>query len=221
MATTLYSAASPEISAMVAGCPLPIIERYISKVVIELCRRASVWRVNLAPLPLTAGVYNYVATVPVNTVLHNILNANLNVVVALSKAPMRILTDMQVADMYPLWPDTVNTQQPNAIFQSGPDSINVYPVPDAISAYNINLLAVLRPTAAATGWDAALNDEFREVIYHGTLYYLMLMPNRIWTDQTQAQFHAKIYTNLITDARAKANKSYTRANLYARQRPWA
>ena len=80
MATTLYSAASPEISAMVAGCPLPIIERYISKVVIELCRRASVWRANLAPLPLTAGVYNYVATVPASTVLHNILHANLNVV---------------------------------------------------------------------------------------------------------------------------------------------
>ena len=220
MATALYSAGVPEISAMVYGCPLPVIERYISKVVIELCRRASVWRANLAPLPLVAGVYNYTAIVPVNTVLHNILHANLNVVIALSKAPLRILTDAQVADMYPLWPDTVNVQQPSAIFQSGPDSINVYPVPDAISAYNINLLAVLRPTAAATGWDAALQDEFREVIYHGTLYYLMLMPNRVWTDQTQAQFHGKIYTNLISDARAKANKSYTRANLYVKQRPW-
>ena len=221
MATALYSSAAPEIAAMVSGCPAPIIERYISKVVIELCRRASVWRSNLAPLPLVAGTYNYAAIVPASTVIHNILHANLNVVIALSKAPLRILTDVQVADMYPMWPDLVNTGQPTAIFQSGPDSINVYPVPNTVSAYNIFLLAVLRPTAAATGWDAALNDEFREVIYHGTLYYLMLMPNRVWTDQTQAQFHGKIYTNLIVDARAKANKSYTRANLYVKQRPWA
>ena len=59
MATTTFASVVPEVAPMVSGCPSPILERYVSKVVIELCRRASIWRVRLAPIPLIAGTYNY------------------------------------------------------------------------------------------------------------------------------------------------------------------
>lgn len=206
---------------MVSGCPSPILERYVSKVVIELCRRAGVWRVRLAPIPLIAGTYNYAPVPPANTLMHNILSATLTLASPATTVPLRILTDMSMATVYPTWPDTINLKQPMAIFQTAPDSVNVYPVPDATTTYNINLFATVRPTASATGWDSALQDEFREVVFHGVLYYIMLMPNRVWTDPNQAQIHGKMYTNLIADARAKANKSYTRADIFVKQRPWA
>lgn len=221
MATTAFLSAVPEISALVSGCPTAILERYVSKVVIELCRRASVWRVLLPPMPLTSGVYTYTPTTPTDTVLHNILTATLSLGSPVVAKSLRIYTDVKISKMYPMWPDTVNVQQPLAIFQSNPATINVYPVPDTITAYKINLLAILRPTATAAGWDSALQDEFREVIYHGVLYYIMMMNNRVWSDPAGAQMHGKIYTNLVADARAKANKSYTRADLYVTQRPWA
>lgn len=221
MATTTFLSAIPEMAAMVSGCPSPIIERYVSKVVIELCRRASIWRVRLSPIPLTAGVYNYVPLPPPNTVMHNIITATLTMASPATTIPLDIHIDKYVIDMYPRWPDIVDTGQPLAIFQSAPDSINVYPVPNAITTYNINLFATIRPTASATGWDSALQDEFREVVFHGVLYYIMLMPNRVWSDPAQAQIHGKMYSNLIAEARAKANKSYTRADVFVKQSPWA
>lgn len=222
MSTTLFSTMIGELAPHVQGVPNPVMVSYIRKVVIDLCERGKVWRVQLADQTLSDGFYTYPLSSPVsNTEVSSIIDAKLYLTSAATTKVLDLLSESQTRQQYPKWPDLNAKNEPRAVTRVDAESFQVAPVPGTGDTYTVKMFAAIRPTLAATGWDTALFSEFRRVIFHGVLHELMLMPNRPWSNDKLSTYHGKQWDYLLYNARAKVNKGFGPASIGVTPRPWA
>jgi hypothetical protein len=211
-----------DVMANVPGVPDVVLQSYLNKVAIDLCERAKVWRVNLTPVPLVAGTYDYTVVSPVaQTELSAVLLAKVYCASSARWKEVPSVTTEQVFEVAPAWPDTVNPAEPTAIVRKDEASVSVVPVPDSAQAYTVYMYAAIRPTLTATGIDSTIYSTYRRAIYHGVLHELMMMPKRPWTDEGRAKYHGAQWEFMLASARARANKSFSRANVSVVPAPWA
>lgn len=109
---------------------------------------------------------------------------------------------------------------PLSITQISPDKYVVLPMPDD-QAYTIRMFYALKPTRNASGMDEAVMDELEQIITHGALQQLLVMPKVVWNDNTLASYHARQYLSLVNERRARANMNANRASLTVRMVPFA
>jgi hypothetical protein len=83
------------------------------------------------------------------------------------------------------------------------------------------MIAVLKPLRTSTGMDKSIFDDLENVIMHGALQHLLVMPNKNWSDRELATYHAKQYLSKITERRARANLGAARASMTVQMRPLA
>lgn len=223
MALVAFNTFVQEIAPHVDGAPTPVIARYIKQVVIDLCERAKVWRVQLDDVPLVAGTYEYALTSPIaGTEVSSIFDAKL--ITASnpdSRTPLAVATLEQVLASVSDWPNTNTLGTPQAVYRDNVAEFDVVPVPDALDTYTVSLTAAIRPTMAATTIEDTLMSEWRRVWYHGTIHELMIMPGHNWSNEKLALYHGKQWEFHLNNARAKANKGFGRTPIFVTQRPWA
>lgn len=222
--TTPFSALVDDISAFVPGCPSPVIERTIRKIAIDLCQRGKVWEADLAPMTLTASVYSYVLASPVDYgEVTDLMDASITLADSGSRVTLRWIPLQNLRLTRPSWP-LDDAGQPMYVSTSEPNSLYVAPVPDA--TMTLNLRGVLRPAATATEWPSYLHDEFKRVLFHGSIHELLMMPGRSWSmgdkqSAATAQYHGKQWTYLLNAARHRVNTSYNAQSLSVQMRPFA
>ena len=222
MAIITYTSVFGDIAANVAGVPDTVLQFYMNKVTIDLCERAKVWRVTYAAIPLVATQSAYTVTSPVaQTELSAILTAKVYLGSTAKWKDLDVVTAEQVFDVYPDWPETTETKEPTAVTRRDEATVSVVPNPDAAQAYTLYLYAAIRPTLAATGLDSTIYATYRRAIYHGVIHELMMMPKRPWSNDKLAAYHGKQWEWLVNSARARANKSFSRANINVVPAPWA
>jgi hypothetical protein len=222
MSTITYNSVFGDIAANVSGVPDVVLAFYMNKVAIDLCERAKVWRVAYASLPLVVGQAPYTLTSPVaQTELSAVLTAKIYLGSTAKWKDLDVVTAEQVFKVYPEWPDTTETKEPTAVTRVDEATISIVPKPGSAQAYTLYLYAAIRPTLAATGMDSTIYATYRRTIYHGVLHELMMMPKRPWTDESRAAYHGKQWEYMIASARARANKSFSRANISVVPAPWA
>jgi hypothetical protein len=110
----------------------------------------------------------------------------------------------------------VDGKEPRAVCQLTPDKYIVLPLPDNLKQYEMRMFYALKPKRDATGMDKAIMDELEDVIVHGTLQELLVMPNVAWTDRELATYHAKQFLSMTTERRARANLANVRGSIAAR-----
>ena len=222
MASITYASVFGDIAANVSGVPDVVLQFYMNKVTIDLCERAKVWRVAYSPLVLVANQSAYTVTSPVaQTELSSVLTAKVYLGSTAKWKDLDVVTAEQVFEVYPAWPDTTETKEPTAITRRDEATISVLPNPDIAQAYTLYLYAAIRPTLAATGLDSTIYATYRRAIYHGVIHELMMMPKRPWSNEKLAEYHGKQWEYMVNSARARANKSFSRANLSVVPAPWA
>jgi hypothetical protein len=222
MATITYASVFGDIAANVAGVPDVVLQFYMNKVTIDLCERAKVWRVTYAAIPLVTGQSLYTVTSPVaQTELSAVLTAKVYLGSTAIWKDLDVVTAEQVFAVYPGWPEISETKEPTAVTRRDEASISILPNPDAAQAYTLYLYSAIRPTLAATALDSTIYATYRRAIYHGVIHELMMMPKRPWSNDKLAQYHGKQWEWLVNGARARANKSFSRANLSVQPAPWA
>jgi hypothetical protein len=113
------------------------------------------------------------------------------------------------------------TSEPRIITQLSSDQFVVLPSPDDEKAYTLRLIYALKPKRTATGMPEHIFDELEDVIFHGTLQDLLVMPNQSWKDRELASYHARQFTYAVTERRARANIGNMRGTVYARMQPFA
>lgn len=109
---------------------------------------------------------------------------------------------------------------PQSITQVSPDKYIILPLPDAERTYQVRMFLALKPKRSATGMDAAVFDELEEVIMHGALQHLLVLPNQAWSDRELAAYHAKQYVYQTSERRARANLGSARGTMRVRMQPF-
>ena len=109
---------------------------------------------------------------------------------------------------------------PQVITQINADRYVILPLPDAEQTYQCRMFVALKPKRSATGMDEAIFDELEEVIMHGALQHLLVLPNQAWSDRELAAYHAKQYVFQIAERRARANLGNVRGLMRVRMQPF-
>lgn len=217
MADRTFLSLESTLAASVAGCPRPTIIQYVRNAAIEVCEKTLVWRYEQDPIRLTAGVYEYDYEVPDDTEVVAIIHATVN------GNPLTPCTQEDIHARYPQWPSADATQRstPVLIGQFDPGHFILSPVPDDSVDYDVKMFLALRPTRTATGMAEAPFNECEQLIVHGALQHLLVLPEKSWTDRELATYHAKQYTYKTAMRRAKTNLGVARASLAVKMRPLA
>jgi len=122
---------------------------------------------------------------------------------------------------YVLPPEIVaDGSTPQSITQVSPDKFIILPLPDAEQTYQCRMFVALKPKRSATGMDEVIFDELEEVIMHGALQHLLVLPNQAWSDRELAAYHAKQYVFQTAERRARANLGTNRGMMRARMQPF-
>lgn len=207
MITRDFSSLAVRLQSSVPGCPRPTLVQYVRESAIRVCERTLSWRYEQAKFDLTPGTYLYNFNKPSDTDVHAVFTAFLN------DTPLEVLTLDRALELYPTWADKYTAAQdiaqygsePRSVTQVSPTQYIVLPLPDAEDTYTMRMFYALKPTRSSTGMDEAVFNELEDVIMHGALQHLLVLPNTNWSDRELASYHAKQYVFQIAERRARAN----------------
>ena len=122
---------------------------------------------------------------------------------------------------YVLPPEIVaDGSTPQSITQINADKYIILPLPDAQSTYQCRMFLALKPKRSASAMDEFIMDELEEVIMHGALQHLLVLPNQTWSDRELAAYHAKQYVYQTSERRARANLGNMRGTMRVRMQPF-
>lgn len=217
MAERAFATLVSRVAPSAYGCPQPTVVQYIRDAAIEACERTLAWRSVLAPVTLVAGSYQYAYPVPAGTEVHAVFTATINDV-RIAAAPLE-----SVCGVYPSWPNMPDAQRaaPRYLVHLDSDTFAVAPVPDAVVPYVMRMIVALKPLRTAVGMEQTVFDELENVIVHGALQQLLVLPEKPWSDRELAGYHAKQFLFKVTERRARADSGSARAPLFVQMRPWA
>lgn len=216
MATTPYSALTPRVAIHVKQCPNVVIERALADTGVEFCESSLAWRVFPTNISTISGDYTYsVSGLPTDSELSHIIYAHNG------NNPLEILTVEQIAYQYPGWPDTTADalSEPRVLTLVSPLTISTVPVPDGV--YTISLFVAIKPTRTAIGVEDTIVNEWLDAFVFGAVHKLLMQAGMPWADDKTAIYYGKMWRHYTLLARAKANKSLTRANLNVTMVPFA
>jgi hypothetical protein len=217
MTTRTFLSLVNRIAPSVPGCPQPIIEQYIRDSAIEVCERTLAWRYEQPSIRLTPGVYEYPYEQPTNSEVHAFLTVSVN------GQTIDPATLEQIHQRYPDWPTSAVDKRgtPTHVCQLDTDNFAIAPAPNSDTTYDMKMIVALKPLRTATGMDKTAMDDLENVIMHGALQHLLVLPGKNWSDRELASYHAKQYTFKTTERRARANLGAARASMTVKMRPLA
>lgn len=207
MATTNFDTLIYKIAPIAQGCPQPTIIQHLRDAAIKTCERTLAWRYEVPAFNLTADTADYSYSTPAGSQVHVVFEALVN---------DNHLAKLTLEQALSLYPDNDTTSEPRAVCQLSADKFRVLPTPDDADTYEMRLYLALKPTRSADGMDSVVLDDLEDVIVHGALQSLLLIPNSHWTDLELASYHARQYLAGTTERRARANLGNFRATMTAR-----
>ena len=83
------------------------------------------------------------------------------------------------------------------------------------------MLLALKPLRSATDMDKTVLDELEDVVVHGALQQLLVLPEKSWSDRELAAYHAKQFLFKLSERRARTNLGAGRASMSIQMRPLA
>ena len=201
----------------VPGCPQPVVAQYVRDAAIDACERTLAWRYEQPMIRLTPGVYEYPYEQPTGSEVHAFLTA------AVNGRPVAPVTLEDIHRFYPDWPnlDPSRRADPRYIFQLDVDNFALAPIPSDDESYDLKMIVALKPLRDSTGMDKTAMDDLENVIMHGALRDLLVLPNKNWSDRELASFHAKQYISKTAERRARAMLGAGRASVSVQMRPFA
>jgi len=216
MANRSFLSVVNRLSPSVPGCPNPVVEQYVRDAAIEACERTLAWRYEQPRIRLTQGVHDYEYEAPDEAEIHAVITATCN------NERLQALSLDQLHDIYPKWPyggsDEYST--PRYLTQLDPDHFAVAPLPDA-TEYDVRMIVALKPLRTATEMDKTVLDDLENVIMHGALQHLLVLPERTWSDRELASYHAKQFAYKLSERRARANLGSSRASMRVQMQRFA
>jgi hypothetical protein len=181
------------------GCTTALADNAIKNAAIEFLERSMAWRVETAPITLTAAVPTYTLNNPAGSIVVEIIDALVSGLQITPKSPD------QLNVLYQNWRN--ETGDAAYYYRPTPSTIRVAPTPSVTTVGALVLSMALKPSRAATGIDSELFEQYMEVIAAGAKYRLMIMQKKPWSDPSRAGVQQVVFNNGIAAANLAKGRS--------------
>jgi hypothetical protein len=193
----------PGILIDLPACPDMLAERELKNAAIDFCKRAGVWRTQLAAIAVAVNDNSFALASPVATT--RVVRAlDVLYVIGTDKKRLDPITVPELNESYPNWKITQGSI--SKFTQEVPDALLTDRMAD--TAGTLEILASIAPTQASTGFDDWVAEEFYEAIQHGALKRAMEIPGKEWSNPQLALYHESKFEDAINRATAQAGKMY-------------
>jgi len=195
----------PDVRVHIPEIPVFVASRELIRAAREFCEMTRAWRVDIS-----IGVTASVATVD----LTSLLPATTELVDIISIK--NILGGQPVVPRTQAWLDTNLTQwrtledlNANYYVQSGNNVIRFVYTPSTTIANKYYARVAVKPLIATTTTiDDVIVNKYDEVLVHGALARLFVIPRKPWTDPNYATFHKHLFDQSIGPARTEAAEEF-------------
>lgn len=185
MATAL-ALFTPYVAPWVPGCPEPLIDDAVRMAAIEFCKRTHILRERIAFN--TVATQDYVTLTPAGGDVARVYRVMID---------DTILEPTRRAD----FDEDGDPGQPLEYYVEPPNTLRLYPVPDAV--YAVVAHVSVNPDRDATTLDDVLYSNWRDVIAAGARSKLMLMGGQPWFKPDAAELDNAIFQTAIDRAAHK------------------
>jgi hypothetical protein len=193
-----YETLLPEILPMVDGCPDTLVENTIRSAAIEFCERTGAYQAELDPVTTVSNIYEYDLEAPSGTIVHKVMW------VTYEGTDLEPISTTLLEQRKPKWRDSDYYGEPEYYVQQSSSTFWLVPVPNTTVASSTVIRAQLKPSHSSTTCDEQIMDEYRDSVVNGTLFRLLRMPGKAWSDLQGAQIYASLFENAIVEAERRA-----------------
>ena len=174
----------------VPGCPDSLIQTNIRSAAIELCEKSKAFTFDLDPITTISGEYEYEFDQPSGTEVHQILWATYD------GNDLDPISPRSLELNYPDWRDKTGT--PTVYLQKTVNTFWLVPVPNDGKELLINV--ALKPTRTTNNIDTEFSNTYRDGIIYGTIFRLLRIPQKEWTDPIASADYFNLFQAEISDA---------------------
>ena len=187
-----YSSLVKEVLPYVPLCPDSLVEQNLRSATIEFCERSKAYILDIDPFNTISGVYEYDFDIPTGTEVHQVL------LMTHDGRDMDPISPRSLELNYPDWRN--RTGNPHVYLQK--TTFWIVPVPSG--SKQVITSVALKPSRTSNNIDTTISNTYRDAIIYGTLYRLLRMPNREWTDIGAAQEYLFQFNVEIQQAELRA-----------------
>ena len=191
-----YESLVREILPYVPGCPDSVVESNLRAATIEFCEKTKAYVQDLDPITTISGVYEYDFDQPTGTSVHSILWMTHD------GDDLDPISPRSLELNYPDWRD--RSTKPQVYLQKNADTFWVIPIPNSKVVNGIHLSVALKPTRTTNNISTAFSNDYRDGIIFGTLYRLLRIPARAWSDPSAASDYLGLFNEQVSAAELRA-----------------
>lgn len=213
MTDRTFVSLAPKLYPSVPNAPQQLVLEAVRDSAIRTCERTLAWKYIPASFALTPSTaeYSWSTYVPAGSTVTAIDEAFIN------DSPLKRVSYDTLRCIVPDW--TSSSGSPSYISEVSYDKFITLPTPDAVTTYTMRLHLALKPTRSATGFDQVFFNDLEEIIMHGALQHLLVLPGVAWTDRELAAYHAKQYVYRVNERRARVANGVSRASQTVQPNP--
>lgn len=204
MANVKYSDLLPEVLPNLAADPSdPVTEHAIKRAVIQFCNDSWIWNYLADPMDVNIGEPTYDLEPLPGTDITTVIS------VAYDTVPMQNKPIDWLNSTIPAWRTTRLT--PKYFTQVNTDQIILAPVPESTIPGGLSIILALQPDQRSSGFPKWIYSQYVYSIAQGAIAYLMLMPDKAWSNPQLGVAYMQKFESAIADARGDAAASLGRA----------
>ena len=168
----------PDLIPMVPGAPDSLIISQIRAAAIDFCEKSEVYNVDLERLTTIPNIFEYELPLPKHTTCHRIMQ------VAYQGRDLEPISNLLLDQRKPDWRNKTGT--PEYFVKQRSNYIWLAPVPSQLEPISTHVRACLKPVHDAQGIVDWMMNDYRDDIVNGTLFRLLRMPSKAWSDEIRS-----------------------------------
>lgn len=187
-----YESLVKEILPYVPGCPDSLVKDNLRSATADFCERTRAYVYDLDPISTVADTYEYDFDQPTGTLVHRILWMTYD------GNDLDPISPRSLELNFPDWRD--RSSIPRVYLQKSANLFWLIPVPNSTVASAIQMSVALKPTRTSSNISTAFVDDYRDGILFGTLYRLLRVPGKNWSDREAAGDYLSFFLEQVQEA---------------------
>ena len=207
MANIKYADLAYLVQSELPGCPLFVIERAMRETAIDFFTKTDIHIQELEEVFMVSGEKEYDLSAPQGSDINHVVDVfrNQNT----SNSSYSPLTAVTITEYY----QKQGSGTPQYYTMTDNDTILFAPTPSAQET--LYVLYSLKPSQTSTSLNKGIANRNAELLAHGTLYRLQMMPEQAWSNPASAANNKVLYDKQMGDAIRKVKYGWAGAAMTA------